>query len=285
MLFCLKVYYIARILAIRTILGIMSLKLRILIVACLFFPFLLLAQQQQEEYVITGVYNGKNLYVQNPLSGNMKDYCTREVWVNGRQIFSNPRSSAFTVNLSHLGELEPVTVRIVYVNGCSPKVINPQVIRTRNNFRYLTLQVDSNKLEWLTTGELENGKFFIEKWQDNRWQAIGSQEAAGKENSRYQAAVEHHSGNNRYRLKYLQGDGETFYSSVQTYEKVVEPITFAPTRVSDKIYFSRETEYVITDARGNQLLQGHGKEVKLSHLNSGLYYLNFDNRKEKFYKK
>ncbi len=263
----------------------MYLKLRILTLACLFFPCLLLAQQGQEEYVISGVYNGKNLYVQNPLSSNMKDYCTREVWVNDQQVFQNPRSSAFTVNLSHLKELDPVTVRIIYVHGCVPKVINPQVIRTLNNFRYLSIQVDSNKLEWLTTGELERGKFFIEKWQENRWQPVNSQEATGKENSRYQAAVEHHSGSNKYRLKYLQGDGETFYSRVQTYEPAIEPVSFAPTRVSDKIYFSRETDYEVTDARGNQLLKGHGKEIKLSHLNSGLYYLNFDNRKEKFYKK
>lgn len=263
----------------------MSLKLRILIISCLFIPCLLVAQQQQEEFVITGIYNGKNLYVQNPLSSNMKDYCTREVWVNGRQIFSNPRSSAFTVNLSHLGEQEPVTVRIVYANGCAPKIINPQVIRTRNDFRYLTIQVDSNKLEWLTTGELESGKFFIEKLKDFQWQAVGSQEALGEENSRYQAAVEHHSGENKYRLKYLQGDGETFYSSVQVYKPATEPITFAPTRVSDKIYLSQETAYEVTDARGNQLLKGNGKEIKLGHLTSGLYYLIFDNRKEKFYKK
>lgn len=263
----------------------MSLKHRILTVVCLLFPCLLLAQQEQEEYVVSGVYNGKNLYVQNPLSSNMKDYCTREVWVNGQQIFANPRSSAFTVNLSHLSELEPVTVRIVYANGCAPKIINPQVIHTRNNFRYLTIQIDSNKLEWLTTGELESGKFFIEKLQGGRWQPIGSQQAIGKENSRYQAAVEHHSGENKYRLKYLQEDGETFYSSVQTYEVASEPITFAPTRVSDVIYLSRETDYEVTDAKGNQLLKGRGKEIKLGHLSSGLYYLNFDNRKEKFYKK
>lgn len=263
----------------------MSLKFRIVAFAFLFFPGLLLAQQSQGEYVLSGVYNGKNLYVQNPLSSNMKDYCTREVWVNDRQVFASPRSSAFTINLTHLSRQEPVTVRIVYQQGCAPKVINPQVIRTRNNFRYLTIHVDSNKIEWLTAGELESGKFFIEKWQNERWQPVGSQEARGEENSRYQAAVEHFSGENKYRLKYLQNDGETFYSSVQAYEAPVDPITFAPTRVSDRIYLSRETDYVVTDASGNQLLQGHGKEIQLAHLASGLYYLKFDNRKEKFYKK
>ena len=251
----------------------------------LFFFFPLMLQAQQHEVVLTGIYNGKNLYVQNPLSSNMRDYCTKEVWVNGERVFVNPRSSAFTVNLSHLKEQEPVAVRILYSNGCVPKVINPQVIRTRNNFRYLSLQVDKQKVEWLTAGELKSGKFFVEKLVDQRWEPVVSVEAYGEENSRYQAAVEHHSGENQYRIKYLQEDGEIFYSRVYNYESATEPITFAPTRVSDKIYLSRETEYTVSDPKGNQLLKGFGKEINLGHLTSGLYYLNIDNRIEKFYKK
>lgn len=255
------------------------------ILSVLFLLLPLLLQAQQQEVVLTGVYNGKNLYVQNPLSSNMKDYCTQEVWVNGERVFLNPRSSAFTVNLSHLKAQEPVAVKILYSSGCVPKVINPQVIRTRNNFRYLTIQVDQQKVEWLTAGELESGKFFVEKLTEQRWQPVVSVEAYGKDNSRYQAVVEHHSGENQYRIKYLQEDGETFYSRVYNYESAIEPVTFAPTRVSDKIYLSRETEYAVSDPKGNQLLQGIGKEISLGHLAPGLYYLNIDNRTEKFYKK
>lgn len=247
-------------------------------------PVLLLGQQQ-EEIVLTGIYNGKNLYVQNPLSSNMKDYCTREVWVNDAKVFSNPKTSAFIVNLSHLSPQAPVTVRIVYSLGCAPKVINPQVVRTLNKFRYLTINVDSTRLEWVTSGELASGKFFIEKWESNRWQPLESVEAQGVENSRYESKIVHQPGENQYRIKYLQNDGETFYSSVQKYETPLEPITFAPTRVSDKIFFSRETDYVIKDTKGNQILKGFGKEINCGTLTTGLYYLIFDKRTEKFFKK
>lgn len=262
----------------------MPFRKHILAVLIVAFPLLVQAQQQAE-LVLTGIYNGKNLYVQNPLSSNMKDYCTREVWVNDQQVFVNPRSSAFTVNLSHLDEGAPVSVRIFYNSDCAPKIINPQVIRTRNNFRFLAFQADSSKLEWMTGGELAKGKFFVERWDSNRWQPLSSLEAEGGENSRYQLEVEHFSGLNKYRVKYLQGDGEVFYSRVQQYEATTEPVTFAPTRVSDKIFLSRETEYVVSDPKGNQLLKGYGKEISLQHLNSGLYYLSIDNRIEKFYKK
>lgn len=258
-------------------------KLHIKILFFFLLPVSLLAQQ--EEFTVTGVYNGKNLFVQNPLSSNMKDYCTIEVWVNGAQVITNPRSSAFTINLSHLSGNSPVTVRIVHQKGCAPKIINPQVIRTKTNFRYNSIHLDEKQLEWVTTGELESGKFFVERWEKGRWNPIESIDAKGKEDSRYRLAVEHQQEENRYRIKYLQSDGETFYSSVQTFQDKEAVITFAPTRVSDKIYLSKETDYVICDAKGNELLKGYGKEIKLGHLTTGLYYLNIDNRKEKFFKK
>lgn len=264
----------------------MPFKNYILFIGLVFLPaFLSAQQQQQEELVLSGVYNGKNLYVQNPLAGNLKDYCTREVWVNDSKVFTNPRTSAYTVNLSHLIEQAPVTIRIVYNTGCVPKIINPQVVRTLNKFRYLTIHADSSKLEWVTTGELASGKFLVEKWENNQWRPLVSLEADGVDNSRYETEVVHHGGENRYRIKYLQNDGEIFYSSVQKFEARQDLITFAPTRVSDKIYFSRETKYLIKDPKGNEVSKGFGKEINLGHLKTGLYYLTFDKRTEKFYKK
>lgn len=258
-------------------------KLYLQVLLYFLLPASLLAQQ--EEFTLTGVYNGKNLFVQNPLSSNMKDYCTKEVWVNGAQVITNPRSSAFTINLSSLSVKSPVTIRVVHQNGCAPKVINPQVIRTMTNFRYNSIHLDENQLEWVTNGELESGKFFVEKLENGKWNIIESIPAKGEEDSRYRLALEHQPEENRYRIKYLQSDGETFYSSVQIFREKVEAITFAPTRVSDRIYLSRETDYVVSDARGNELLKGYGKEISLGHLTTGLYYLSFDNRKEKFFKK
>lgn len=255
-----------------------------LFILLLLLPVLLKAQQL-EEFMLTGVYNGKNLYVQNPLAGSMKEYCTREVWVNDAKIFTNPATSAYTINLSHLSPNSPVSVRIVYSVGCVPKIINPQVIRTLNKFRYLAIHADSSKLEWVTTGELESGKFFVEKWTGKQWQPLVSLEARGAENSRYETAVQHQGGENRYRIKYLQNDGETFYSSVQRYEAGTEPLTFAPTRVSDKIYFNRETSYLVKDPKGKQVAKGFGKEISLGHLSPGLYYLTYGENSGKFYKK
>src|SRR5690606_15299380 len=174
-------------------------KLQILILLLLILPAPMLAQQ--EEFTLTGVYNGKNLFVQNPLSSNMKDYCAQEVWVNGSRVMSNPRSSAFTINLSNLAHNTPVVIRVVHKQGCVPKIINPQVIRTGTNFRFNSIHLGDNLFEWVTSGELESGKFFVERWENGKWSTVETLEAKGQPDSRYQLKVEHPQAENRYRIK------------------------------------------------------------------------------------
>lgn len=251
---------------------------------CLLLGTGIYASAQQQELVLTGVYTGKNLYVQNPISTNLKDYCTQEVYVNGNLIFQNPRSSAFTINLTHLSPKAPVEVRILYSEGCMPKVINPQVVRVPAGFKYLAVNIDSASISWTTNNQQKGGKFFIEQWYDKRWSPVATVVAEAGQ-ARYMHSVRHTSGSNRYRIKFLQDDGEMYYSNVQEYSSAVEPITFAPTRVSDKIFLSRDTDYEVTDTGGKQLLKGKGNEIHVGNLSTGVYYLKIDNRTEKFFKK
>src|SRR6478736_813022 len=51
---------------------------------------------------LSGVYQGKNLYVQNPFTGNMKDFCSNDVYVNDVKVMSNIQSSAYEIDLSNL---------------------------------------------------------------------------------------------------------------------------------------------------------------------------------------
>ncbi|EMR02952.1 T9SS type A sorting domain-containing protein [Cesiribacter andamanensis] len=242
------------------------------------------ALAQQQELVLTGVYNGRNLYVQNPLSGNLKDYCTREVWVNGELIFQNPRSSAYTINLSHLSTKAPVEIKIRYSEGCMPKVINPQVVRELASFKYLAVHADSAHVSWTTNNQQKGGKFFLEHWINEQWTPIATL-SAEEGQARYQARVNHYSGLNRYRIKFLQDDGEMYYSNVIDHSAQIAPVTFSPTRVSDKIFLSRDTDYEITDTGGKPLLKGSGNEIFVGNLASGVYYLKINNRTEKFFKK
>jgi hypothetical protein len=235
---------------------------------------------------MTGEFQGKNIYVQNPLSKDKINFCTSEVYLNERLINTSPKTSAFVIDLSHLETGGPVFIKMVHREGCKPKIINPQVIRSKSKFQFLNVITDALSIHWLTVGELSYGKFYLEHYRNKIWENIKIITAKGSfEINQYNLKPQHHTGDNKYRIKYVQTDGKIFFSRVFDYFNDVEPISFHPTLVDDKITLSRESEYVVVDSYGNQLTKGKGKEITLNNLKAGLYFLYIDNREEKFVKK
>jgi len=237
---------------------------------------------------LQGVYQGKNLYVQNPFAGNMKDFCTNDVFVNDQKVMTAIQSSAYEIDLSHLKLHEAVKIRITHKDDCKPKVLNPQVIRPSSAFQFSSFNVDKEHLLWASKGEKPKGKFFIEQFVNNRW--ITVKELSGKESpilNNYDALSSHHSGLNKYRIKYLEGDGQVFYSSVMEFTSDLPSLDIYPKRVSDKVYFnpSRDADYEVLDAYGNVVRKGKGKEISMNDLASGVYYIDADNKTFKIFKK
>ena len=241
---------------------------------------------QDTEYTVTGEYHGKNIYVQNPLSNDKINFCTSAVYLNERLINTSPKTSAFEIRLSHLEIGEPVFIKITHKEGCTPKIINPQVIRSKSKFQFLRVHADELSVHWSTVGELPYGKFFLEHYRNRKWINIETITGKGSfEANQYDLTPMHHTGDNKYRIKYVQNNGKIFFSPVFDYFHDVEPISFFPTMVVDKITLSRATDYAVVDSYGNQITRGRGKEIELNNLKAGLYFLYVDNREEKFVKK
>jgi hypothetical protein len=235
---------------------------------------------------LSGVYLGKNIYVQNPYAANMKDYCANEVYVNDVKLNVNVESSAFEIDLSFLKVNDPVTIKITHKNDCKPKVLNPQVIKASSAFQFSSFNVEKSIIVWSTKGEKPKGKFYVEHFVNNAWVIV--KEIPGKGSvilNSYDVQASHHSGLNKYRTKYLEADGQVYYSQVYEFTSDVPEITFYPKRVSDKIYLSREAEYDVQDQYGNVIRKGKNKEIDLSSATEGVYYLNCDNKTFKIYKK
>ncbi len=235
---------------------------------------------------LSGIYKGKNLYVQNPFSGNMKDFCTLEVYVNGTMVKSKPQSSAYEIDLSHLKLNDPVVVKIVHKDDCKPKVLNPQVIRKLSDFGFVSFTGDQYNIAWSTKGETIGGVHYLEHYSKGAW--ITLFEISGHTTSsiaNYKHSVKHHSGLNKYRVRYLSKSHRVTFSKEIEYTSDVEPITFYPKRVSKNITLSRSSSYEIMDAFGSKVKEGKGKLIDCSSLKSGFYYLNINNQTEKFLKK
>ena len=61
------------------------------------------------ELVLSGVYHGSNLYVQNPHDGN-NSFCIKDIYVNGKKHMDAPKASVFTIDLSTLRENTQVKI-------------------------------------------------------------------------------------------------------------------------------------------------------------------------------
>lgn len=237
------------------------------------------------ELVLTGVYHGSNLYVQNP-HDSKQNYCVQDIYVNGKKHMATPQASVFTIDLSSIGMDTPVKIEIYHGNDCEPKVINPNAIRVKDEFQFAFINIDGQVLHWQAKGEKKLGKYFIEKFEHNNWDIELAISGKGDpKDNEYKVPIEHHAGSNKYRVKYLEVSGRSYYSGEVNYESERETVVFYPKKVSTTLSFSREIDYEIRDAYGNKVLVGRAQEVNCSNLKSGLYYISFDNRTEKFFKK
>jgi hypothetical protein len=234
---------------------------------------------------ISGTYRGKNLYIQNPYDLNTKGFCTNEVFLNEIKIMDKIQTSAYEIDLSHLSEKEVLNISITHKKGCSPRILNAQAISNLTNFKFVSVSADEKFIFWITKDEDPEGKFFVEKIIYDKWILIKEIEGKGFILNNYVLAANHHSGSNRYRVKYVSKVGAISFSHSIIYNSELPAVTFFPKRVTDKIYLSLTVEYEIIDGSGSSVLSGSGNEIVCSKLPAGVYQLKYDNKIEKFLKK
>jgi hypothetical protein len=259
-------------------------KFTLLFVSVLFLSFSATAGN----LVLKGTFQGENLYVKNPFAPSGVGYCIYEVTVNGMTTTDEINSSAFEIDLSVYGlkKGDELTVTIKYKNGCKPKVLNPEVLNAVASFEIKDLKVNGDKISWSTVNEAGPLPFIIEQYRWNKWVKVGEVKGKGTQTlNNYEAPVRLHSGENRFRLKQVDYKKNPRYSAEVTVMSSKPEVTFSPSRVDDEITFSAPTMYEIYDAYGGIVFKGYGDKVKVSGLSKGKYYINYDNKMERFTKK
>jgi hypothetical protein len=239
------------------------------------------------EMILTGSYQGKDLFVQNPYNAITKNFCTEKVFVNDQLLLENPKISAYKVDMSYLKVDDLVVIRIIYSEGCQPSIVNPQVLKSRQDFQFLTVQTDHNSITWSAKGETPQGVYFLEqKWENKKWKVIDTIAVkAGMERNTYAIPPAHQKGENTYRIKYLSDKLSSIYSLEMQFTATDNYITFYPYIATIQLKLSDSTAYEITDFFGKMVKKGEGTEISVLDLKPGKYYLNIQNRKERFIKK
>jgi hypothetical protein len=242
---------------------------------------------------IEGTYQGKNLYVQNPMDDDGFGYCATKVTVNGDVMPGGTNVGAFEIDFANFNIAigEPVFIVIEHNDGCRPKILNPEVLLPRSTFVVTSIVVSpAGKLTWKTTGEQGKLPYVIEQYRWNKWVTIGEVQGKGTpgENS-YEFSVNPHSGENTVRVVQVDHSGQKRTSKEVKFISSVAVVVKSPVKVKDVINFTAngqpvETRYEIYDAYGNIVKKGVGSSVNCQNLLSGAYYINFDNVNEKFIK-
>lgn len=239
--------------------------------------------------ILEGNYQGKNLYVQNPFAGSGVGFCTYEVTVNGDVTTDEINSSAFEIDFTNfqLQIGEKVVVAIKHKDDCRPKVLNPEVLKPKSTFEVVAMNVTKEAiLEWQSKNETGKLSYVVEQFRWNKWIKIGEVEGKGVDaESNYTFQTTPHSGENQFRVKQVDYTGKPRYSKPVRHRCLDGEISFTPVKVKDDIDFTSETMFEIYDSYGNIVKKGFASKVDASNLSKGIYYLNYDNKTDKFVKK
>jgi hypothetical protein len=243
---------------------------------CLFaFPVL-----QAQVIVLNGIYQGSDVYVQNPFSGQGVSFCVYEVEVNGKVTSDEVNSSAFAIDMQVLGMQigEAVEINIKHKDDCEPRVLNPEALKPRSTFEVLDISADDKGLvKWKTTGEAGELPYFIEQFKWNKWVVVGEVNGIGSMGEHeYTFQTIPHSGGNMVRVRQTDYTNKAHTSESVSFAGPESVITFEPKKTKDFIQFSGATQFEIFDKYGNLVKKGFDKTVDVQDLEKEEYYLNYD---------
>ncbi len=233
--------------------------------------------------VLEGNYQGKNLFIQNPFSEAGVGFCIFEVTVNDQIATDEINSSAFEIDMANFGlkVTDKVIVKIKHKDGCTPVVLNPEVLKPKSTFDIVKQSIASDgTYTWVTANETGELPFVIEQKRWNKWVKVGEVMGVGKpgENT-YSFKVTPHSGENTFRIKQTDLSKRARFSESLNYtDPSVTAATWGPPKVKDAITFSRSTLFEVYDQYGNIVKRGFADHLDVTTLKKDLYYLNYDNK-------
>ena len=264
-------------------------KLVLILIVVLGNSFLSLADLSLE-----GHYQGKNLFVQNPEDEDGFGFCVTKVTVNGNPIVESVQKPAFEIGFENMDLKigDPVFIVLEHGPGCKPKVLNPEVLLPKSTFEIQSMTASPDgELVWKTTKEAGKLPFVIEQYRWNKWVVIGEVDGKGVASlNQYTFKVTPHSDTNKIRIIQIDHTGKKRVSeSIVFFNETIKEPSFFPKKVKDILKFSAqgisiETKYEIFDTYGNMVKKGVASEVDCSNLRKGIYYINYDNKSEKFLK-
>ncbi len=248
------------------------------------------------EVIIGGYFQGENLLIINPSSGEAKGFCIQEIDVNGKKAILELRSSSLELDLSQfdLRRGDSITVNIKHKDGCTPRVVNEDALRPVASFTVTTISVDAKGvLHWTTIEEQGKLPYRIETYRWGKWITIGEVLGFGSPRATdykfdvyTNPSVKPNSGKNLYRVYQMDYRGRRRYSLEATFvpQGLALVSLVSSKKYTNEVTFTSATSYEVVDETGNVLSYGFGTKADISKA-SKVLYVNFDSQTKKIKKK
>ncbi|MFM7726322.1 MAG: hypothetical protein ACKO7B_06455, partial [Flavobacteriales bacterium] len=226
--------------------------------------FFLATRVLAEVVIISGIYQGKDLYVKNPMTADGAGYCVFEVLVNGQVTADQLNSASFAVDLAiwKLGLGDPLEIVLRCKENCEVKILNPEVIYPNSTFKMISCTISpSGTLEWKTENESSPLNFVVEQFRWNKWIKVGEVKGKGKpEECSYNFTVNLHSGTNTVRIYQMDFKGQHTSDEYKVTSTTPE-VKLKSAKISNSIDFSAVTDYEIVSEFGTMIASGRGATV------------------------
>jgi hypothetical protein len=234
-----------------------------------------------EVIIISGMYQGKDLYVKNPPTADGSGYCVFEVLVNGQPTADQLESASFAVDLA-IWKLDigaPLEIELRCKENCEVKILNPEVIYPNSTFEITSFSVNpEGSLVWSTNKETAPLTFVIEQFRWNKWIKVGETKGLGKSDQcKYSHPVNLHSGMNTFRIYQMDYKGQHTSEELKI-ESTSPEVKIKSMKISSSIDFSATTDYEIVSEFGTLITSGRGSSIDASKYIKGKYYINYDNK-------
>lgn len=242
---------------------------------------------------LSGHYEGMNLFVSNPIKSDGYGYCTNKVLVNGNILPASIQTQYFEIDLGlfQLKKGEEVFVELEHAEGCSPSIVNPEVLLPFSTFEITAFAATSEgTITWNTKNESGKLAFGVEQYKWNRWVVAAEVLGKGlKTHNSYSIEIIPTSGENTVRVAQIDNTGNKRSSKKIAFTSSSKAVSLSPVKVKTNVYFKSDnvaakTKYELYDAYGNLLKKGYADQIDCNDLLSGIYHVNYDNKTEKIIK-
>lgn len=238
--------------------------------------------KQSDELIVHGNYTGNNVIVLNPMKNNV--FSVTGVFVNDLKFDDEIRSAAFEIDLEKFS-LEPgdtVVLKILFSPDIGiTSIYNPDALKTKNHFSFINASSDkkTQQITWTVESNALTESFEVEHYRWDKWMTIKLVHPREmKANQTFSTSFVPHSGRNLFRVKYIDSEGNIYYSGDIKYTARIKEVILSSDKVKDSIEFSDETMYQLFNQNGVLIMDGWGKSVQVDFLEKGKYFLNFDNK-------